>query len=45
MADAIRRWFLPAVAIFPAADYVLPFLPNQMLLLALSVLHPKRGLR
>jgi hypothetical protein len=27
-----RRWFLPAVGIFPLSDYVLPFLPNQMLL-------------
>jgi hypothetical protein len=41
---ADRRWFLPAVSVFPLSDYVLPFLPNQMLLVALSVLHPRRWL-
>lgn len=41
---ADRRWFLPAVSAFPLTDYVLPFLPNQMLLVALSVLHPRRWL-
>ena len=39
---ANRRWFLPVVSAFPLTDYVLPFLPNQMLLIALSVLHPRR---
>jgi hypothetical protein len=39
---ADRRWFLPAVSVFPMADYVLPFLPNQMLLVALSMLQPGR---
>lgn len=39
---ADRPWFLPAVSIFPLSDYVLPFLPNQMLLLGLSVLLPRR---
>jgi membrane protein YqaA with SNARE-associated domain len=41
---ADRPWFLPAVSLFPLADYVLPFLPNQMLLAALSVLQPRRWL-
>ncbi|NGX16370.1 VTT domain-containing protein [Wenzhouxiangella sp. XN24] len=39
---ADRPWFLPAVSIFPLSDYVLPFLPNQMLLLGLSVVLPRR---
>jgi len=39
---ANRPWFLPAVSIFPLSDYVLPFLPNQMLLLGLSVVLPRR---
>jgi hypothetical protein len=37
-----RPWFLPAVSLFPLTDYVLPFLPNQMLLVALSILQPRR---
>lgn len=37
-----RPWFLPAVAAFPLADYALPFLPNQVLLVALCVLQPRR---
>lgn len=37
-----RPWFLPAVSVFPLGDYVLPFLPNQLLLLALSVALPRR---
>lgn len=37
-----RRWFLPAVFVFPMADYALPFLPNQILLVALSMFHPRR---
>ncbi|MFE7129893.1 hypothetical protein ACFVIM_03460 [Streptomyces sp. NPDC057638] len=39
---ADRRWFLPALAAFPLSDYVLPFLPNQMLLMGVSALHPRR---
>jgi hypothetical protein len=39
-----RRWFLPAVGIFPLSDYVLPFLPNQMLLVGLSVVLRHRWL-
>lgn len=39
---AHRRWFLPAVAAFPLSDYALPVMPNQMLLMALSVLQPRR---
>ena len=37
-----RPWFLPAVAAFPLCDYIVPVLPNQVLLLALTVLHPRR---
>ncbi|MEU9337057.1 VTT domain-containing protein [Streptomyces sp. NPDC048290] len=39
---AHRRWFLPALAVFPLSDYALPVLPNQMLLAGLSALHPRR---
>lgn len=39
---ADRPWFLPTVAAFPLADFLLPFLPNQLLLAALSLLHPAR---
>ncbi|GLF92883.1 hypothetical protein [Streptomyces yaizuensis] len=39
---AHRPWFLPALAAFPLSDYVLPFLPNQMLLMGVSALHPRR---
>lgn len=39
---AERKWFLPAVSLFPLADYVLPFMPNQILLLCLSILTPRR---
>jgi hypothetical protein len=39
---ADRAWFLPAVSAFPLADYVFPFLPNQMLLVALCILQPAR---
>lgn len=38
---AHRRWFLPATAVFPLSDYALPVLPNQVLLVTLSVLHPR----
>ncbi|MGW4034403.1 hypothetical protein ACWEFL_34775 [Streptomyces sp. NPDC004838] len=37
-----RRWFLPTLAVFPVSDYALPVLPNQMLLMGLSALHPRR---
>jgi hypothetical protein len=37
---ADRRWFLGGVGLFPLADYVLPVMPNQMLLVALSYLRP-----
>ncbi|GGZ36831.1 hypothetical protein GCM10010387_33630 [Streptomyces inusitatus] len=39
---AHRRWFLPALAVFPLGDYALPFLPNQMLLMGVPALHPRR---
>jgi membrane protein YqaA with SNARE-associated domain len=39
---ADRPWALPAVAVFPLSDYVFPFLPNQVLLVALAVLRPRR---
>ncbi|MEU9609249.1 hypothetical protein [Streptomyces sp. NPDC048057] len=35
-------WFLPSLAVFPLGDYVLPVLPNQMLLMGVSALHPRR---
>lgn len=35
---ADRAGFLPAVSAFPLADYVLPFLPNQIRLVALCLL-------
>jgi hypothetical protein len=41
-AAARRRWFLPAAGVFPLSDYALPVLPNQMLLIVLSILHPRR---
>jgi membrane protein YqaA with SNARE-associated domain len=40
MAD--RPWFLPAAAVPPFLDYVLPFLPGPSLLAALSVVAPRR---
>ena len=39
---ADRPWFLPAIGLFPMSDYILPFLPNQMLLLGLAMLRPTR---
>lgn len=39
---ADRPWFLPAVSVFPLTDYVLPFLPNQMLLVGLAMSLPRR---
>ena len=40
-ARAGRPWFLPSVGVFPVLDYALPVLPNQILLIALSVLQPR----
>lgn len=40
-----RWWFLPTISLFPLTDYVLPFLPNQMLLVVLSILSPNRWLQ
>ncbi|MFE0425612.1 hypothetical protein [Streptomyces sp. NPDC058953] len=39
---AHRRWFLPALAVFPLGDYAVPVLPNQLLLMGVSALHPRR---
>lgn len=39
---ADRPWFLAAIGLFPMSDYILPFLPNQMLLLGLAMLRPTR---
>lgn len=39
---AHRRWFLPTVAVFPLSDFALPIMPNQTLIMALSVLQPRR---
>jgi len=39
---ADRPWSLPAVAVFPLSDYVFPFMPNQVLLVTLAVLRPRR---
>lgn len=44
-ARADRPWFLPSVGAFPLMDYALPFLPNQLLLIALSMLQPQRWRR
>lgn len=41
---ADRPWFVPAISLFPLCDYVLPFLPNQMLLLGVAFLRPRRWL-
>ena len=41
---AAQRGFLFKVALFPLLDYALPFLPNQMLLVALSFLQQARWL-
>lgn len=40
--QADRPWFLPAVGVFPLCDYILPFLPNQLLLAGLSMSLPRR---
>jgi membrane protein YqaA with SNARE-associated domain len=39
-----RPWFLPAVGASPLCDYVVPVLPNQMLLIGLSISLPHRWL-
>jgi hypothetical protein len=39
-----RPWFLPGVGLFPLCDYILPFLPNQLLLAGLSMTLPQRWL-
>ncbi len=41
---ADRPWFLPAVGVAPLCDYVIPVLPNQMLLIGLSLSMPHRWL-
>ncbi|MFF8955075.1 hypothetical protein [Streptomyces sp. NPDC014894] len=41
---AHRPWFLPALALFPLGDYAMPAMPNQMLLMGVSALHPRRWL-
>lgn len=40
-----RPWFLPAAAGVSAADFFLPVLPTQTLLIAAVLLHPNRWLR
>jgi len=40
--QAHRPWFLPSVGVFPLCDYILPFLPNQILLAGLSMTLPRR---
>ncbi len=40
--QAGQSWFLPSVGVFPLCDYVLPFLPNQILLAGLSMTLPRR---
>lgn len=42
--EAGRRGFLFKVGMFPLLDYALPFLPNQMLLIALALLQRSRWL-
>jgi hypothetical protein len=39
-----KKWFWGSVWLCPALDYVLPMLPNQMLMIALSALKPARWL-
>lgn len=40
-----RPWFLPAGGFVAAADFFLPILPTQSLLIASTLLHPARWLR
>lgn len=37
-----RSWLPPVVAGFPAADFFVPFMPNQLLLTGMSALAPRR---
>jgi hypothetical protein len=39
-----RPWFLPAAGTITAADFFLPILPTQTLLVATTLLHPRRWL-
>lgn len=39
---AKRPWFLPVLGVFPLLDYVVPIMPNQMLLVTLSALQAHR---
>jgi hypothetical protein len=36
---------LPGAGFFPFADFAAPFLPNQLLLMSLSALNPKRRIQ
>ncbi len=40
--SAGKPWFWPVVGLFPSLDYLLPVLPNQLLMIALSMLQPKK---
>lgn len=40
--NANKPWLPPALTAFPATDFVLPFMPNQLLLVGLSMLVPAR---
>ncbi|MDX2208855.1 MAG: hypothetical protein SFV20_00695 [Sphingopyxis sp.] len=42
MRHADRSWLPPVVAAFPAADFFVPVMPNQLLLAGLSALSPRR---
>ena len=39
------KWFFPGAGFFPFADFAAPFLPNQLLLMSLSALNPKRRIQ
>jgi hypothetical protein len=48
--DALVRWALasagdrrklPVLGLFPVGDYALPFLPNQVLMMAVALIHPR----
>ena len=40
--SARKPWFWPVVGLFPSLDYLLPVLPNQLLMIALAMLQPKK---
>lgn len=40
--NAQKPWLPPALTAFPAVDFILPFMPNQLLLAGLSMLAPNR---